>query len=81
MEQAEWVVRYEAMRALVTGDNQPTTPVQGLVAGWMRVWTSLPPASPKYRHQSGSDERSNSNMVSILLEMAIQAATCQEVTT
>ena len=84
MEQAEWVARYEAMRALVTGDNPPTTPVQGLaiflshgLAGWMRAWTSLPPALPKYRQRNGGDERSNSDMVSILLEMAMQAATCQ----
>jgi pimeloyl-ACP methyl ester carboxylesterase len=84
VEQADWVTRYEAIRALVTGETPASSPARGLaiflrhgLAGWMRAWPNLPPPLPKYRERIGGDMRRKNDVVSLLLEMAIQAATDQ----
>jgi len=84
VEQADWVRRYEAMRALVTGETPASSPAQGLaiflrhgLAGWMRAWPNLPPPIPKRRERIWDNGRRNNDLVSLLLEMAIQVATCQ----
>lgn len=79
MEQADWVMRYESMRALVTGEAIGGSPVRGLaiflrhgLAGWMCAWQRLPSSLPKSREKIRSGVRKNDDLVSLLLEMAIR---------
>jgi hypothetical protein len=72
------------MRALVTGETPASSPVQGLalflrhgMAGWMCAWSGMHPPLPKRREKIVDDGRRKSDLVSLLLEMAIQAATRQ----
>ena len=72
------------MRTLVTGGAPVSSPAPahglaiflryGLVK-WMRTWTSPPPSLPKCRERIGDGAYQKNDLVSLLLEMAIQAAT------